>query len=325
MWREQEVVSCDRTFAHKMEKPYTQTGSLQCPICLHGISSKRHLSECAIFQKNVVEVRPPQKRLAPSSNGDTAMERDFFPIVSAAHEFKTPLVVMLGYADLLRSGHLGEVNERQRQVLGEIQESAERLQKLIQDLLLLYELRAAKPASGTELESEPADVNAQVEEIFNYWAPPARQKSIAYRFQTAPGNPRVRVEPMKLQHIVSNLIENALKFTPARGKVLVSVLPCFWDRRKAQTEFLFNLERTSNRKIENAVRIDVSDTGPGIPPDRQEDIFRDFVQLPGASSRGTGLGLAIARRLTEAHGGAIWVESVKGKGSRFSLLLASSG
>lgn len=230
---------------------------------------------------------------------------------------------MLGYADLLRSGHLGEVNERQRQVLGEIQESAERLQKLIQDLLLLYELRAAKPALG-KLESEPADVNAQVEEIFNYWAPAANQKSIAYRFQAAPGCPRVRVEPLKLQHIVSNLIENALKFTPGRGKVLVSVLPVFWERRKAQTEFLFNLERTANRKIENAVRIDVSDTGPGIPPDRHEDIFGDFVQLPGASSRGTGLGLAIARRLTEAHGGAIWVESEKGKGSRFSLLLAQS-
>jgi signal transduction histidine kinase len=307
-----------------MEKPYTQSGSFECPNCLEGVNSKRHLSECGTVQEDVVEVRPPQKRMAPSSNRDSAMEREFFPVVSAAHEFKTPLVVMLGYADLLRSGHLGEVNERQRQVLGEIQESAERLQKLIQDLLLLYELRAAKPVSSAEMESEPADVNAEVEEIFNYWAPPARQKSIAYRFQPAAGNPRVRVEPMKLQHIVSNLIENALKFTPARGKVLVSVLPCFWERRKAQTEFLFNLERTTNRKIENAVRIDVSDTGPGIPTDRHEDIFCDFVQLPGASSRGTGLGLAIARRLMEAHGGAIWVESVEGKGSRFSLLLAQS-
>lgn len=306
-----------------MEKA-TQSGSSQCPVCLHGVDSKRHLSECATRRKEIVEVRPPQKRTAPNGNGDSPIEREFFPVVSAAHEFKTPLVVMLGYADLLRSGHLGEVNERQRQVLGEIQESAERLQKLIQDLLLLYELRAVKPALGNKLESEPADVNAQVEEIFNYWAPAAKQKSIAYRFQQAPGNPRVRVEPMKLQHIVSNLIENALKFTPGRGKVLIDVLPCFWERRKAQTEFLFNLERTANRKIENAVRIDVSDTGPGIPADRHEDIFGDFVQLPGASSRGTGLGLAIARRLTEAHGGAIWVESEKGKGSRFSLLLAQS-
>ena len=267
-------------------------------------------------------MRPPQKRMNPGSSGENSADREFFPLVSAAHEFKTPLVVMLGYADLLRSGHLGQVNERQCQVLGEIQESAERLQKLIQNLLLLYELRAACPPSASKLEL--ADVNEHVGEIFNYWAPAARQKSISYKLQTAEGNARVRLEPMKLQHIVSNLIENALKFTPARGKVVVSVTSCFWDRRKAQTEFLFNFERKTNRKVENAVRIDVSDTGPGIPADRQEDIFCDFVQLPGASSRGTGLGLAIARRLTEAHGGVIWVESEKGKGSRFSLLLASS-
>jgi two-component system sensor histidine kinase BarA len=306
-----------------VDKAYAEFDSMQCPRCHEALTSDRHASKCAGGPKReIIEVRPPQKRVGLGGQGENPGDREFFPLVSAAHEFKTPLVVMLGYADLLRSGHLGQVNERQCQVLGEIQESAERLQKLIQNLLLLYELRAALPARAGELE--PADVNEDVTEIFNYWGPAAKQKSISYKIQAAPGNPRVRVEAMKLQHIVSNLIENAIKFTPAHGKVMVSVTSCFWDRRKAQTEFLFNFERRVNRKVENAVRIDVSDTGPGIPADRHEDIFCDFVQLPGASSRGTGLGLAIARRLTEAHGGAIWVESEKGKGSRFSLLLASS-
>jgi signal transduction histidine kinase len=132
------------------------------------------------------------------------------------------------------------------------------------------------------------------------------------------------VDALKLQHIVSNLIENALKFTTADGRVVVSVTPCFWERRGAQSHFLFNLHRQADHKVENAVRIDVCDTGPGIHPDHHEDIFGDFVQLPGASSRGTGLGLAIARRLTETHGGAIWVESEPGHGSRFSLLLAQT-
>jgi len=102
----------------------------------------------------------------------------------------------------------------------------------------------------------------------------------------------------------------------------VTVTPCFWERRKAQSEFLFNIERKVDRKIENAVRIDVSDSGPGIAPEHHENIFGDFVQLPAASSRGTGLGLAIARRLVEAHGGLIWVESELGKGSKFTLLLS---
>ncbi|HLW53099.1 MAG TPA: HAMP domain-containing sensor histidine kinase [Candidatus Angelobacter sp.] len=308
-----------------MDKTYFQSESARRPVCDEALTSSGQATPCeGSRERDIVQVHPPRKRMSPDGDGVTSENREFFPLVSAAHEFKTPLVVMLGYADLLRSGHLGPVNDRQTDVLGEIQESAERLQKLIQNLLLLYELRAASPASMEQAQLNPVNVNEHVHEIFNFWSPAARQKSIAYEILPA-GNARVRVEALKLQHIVSNLIENALKFTPARGKVTVSVSPCFWDRRKAQTEFLFNFERKSNRKVENAVRIDVSDTGPGIPPDRQEDIFRDFVQLPGASSRGTGLGLAIARRLTEAHGGAIWVESVKGKGSRFSLLLASSG
>jgi two-component system, NarL family, sensor histidine kinase BarA len=307
-----------------MEKA-AQSASIDCPVCHQPLHSKRHAARCGSDQpREVIEVRPPKWGTQDHRRRSAEAEREFFPLVSAAHEFKTPLVVMLGYADLLRSGHLGSVNDRQKQVLGEIQESAERLQKLIQDLLLLYELRAAKGAPGARSALEAAEVNGHVGEIFNYWAPAAKQKSIAYEFRQAPGNPRVRVEPLKLQHIVSNLIENALKFTPAHGRVVVSVTPCFWERRKAQSEFLFNFERKSNRKIENAVSIDVTDTGPGIPADRQEDIFHDFVQLPGASSRGTGLGLAIARRLTEAHGGAIWVESEKGRGSKFVLLLAQT-
>ena len=82
------------------------------------------------------------------------------------------------------------------------------------------------------------------------------------------------------------------------------------------------MERKESRKVENAVRIDVSDTGPGIAAEHHDEIFGDFVQLPGGSARGTGLGLAIARRLVEAHGGVIWVESVPGNGSKFSVLLS---
>ena len=253
--------------------------------------------------------------------GHEEVEPSAFPLVSAAHEFKTPLVVMLGYTDLLLSGHLGTVNQRQKQVLGEIQEGAQRLQKLIQDLLLLQELKAGL---GAAENLESADVNESLGEIFNYWSPTATQKRVRYQFRPSAGRLRVRVEPLKLQHIVSSLIENALKHTPGQGLVIVSVTPCFWERRKAQIEFLFNMERKESHKVENAIRIDVSDTGPGIPAEHHDDIFGDFVQLPGGSARGTGLGLAIARRLVEAHGGVIWVESDPGNGSKFSLLLSQA-
>jgi signal transduction histidine kinase len=244
------------------------------------------------------------------------------PLVSAAHEFKTPLVVMLGYAELLRSARLGTVNDRQREVLGEIQQSADRLQRLTEDLLLLYELRAA---SNIALKPQAVAVNYHVGEIFYSWAQAAKRKLITYQFFPAAGNPRAGVEPLKLEHVISNLIENALKYSPEGAHVTVSVNPCFWERRRAENGFLFNFDRKTDNKIENAVCIDVTDTGPGIPPEHHEDIFLDFVQLPGASSRGTGLGLAIARRLTEAFGGALWVESEIRKGSKFSLLLAQAG
>jgi two-component system, NarL family, sensor histidine kinase BarA len=308
-----------------METSYLQSDTALCPACHRAVNSRWHASRCPQRQRgDVIEVQPPKKAGKQRGARHEAVEPEFFPLVSAAHEFKTPLVAMLGYTDLLRSSRLGPVNEKQRQVLGEIQESAERLQKLIQDLLLLFELRAARGASSSSLQLVAARVNEHVGEIFHYWAPAARLKAIEYEFYPSPRQVRVRVETLKLQHIVSNLIENALKYTPAGGRVVVSVTPCFWERRKTQTEFLFNLERSSNRRIENGVRIDVSDSGTGIPADHLEDIFWDFVQLPGASSRGTGLGLAIARRLTEAHGGAIWVESELGKGSKFSLLLAQT-
>jgi signal transduction histidine kinase len=245
-------------------------------------------------------------------------------LVSAAHEFKTPLVVMLGYAELLRSGSVGSLNEKQRGMLAEIQENAERLQRLIHDLLLLCELRATKGPRAAKENPGAADVNENMRELFEYWAPVARQRSLEYQFCPAEGGPRVHVEPLKLQHIVSNLIENALNYTPRNGRVVVSVAECFWDRRKTKTGSLFSMERKINRKIKNAVCISVSDSGPGIAPEHHHDIFADFVQLPGASARGTGLGLAIARRLVEAHRGVIWVESELGKGSKFLLLLSKS-
>ncbi len=301
-----------------MEKEYGSAAGVECPVCHSSLQSLLHVSHCENEAKEAVEVIPPERRRRQLRCGHEEVEPSAFPLVSAAHEFKTPLVVMLGYTDLLLSGHLGTVNQRQKQVLGEIQEGAQRLQKLIQDLLLLQELKAGM---GAAENLETTDVNESLDEIFSYWAPTATQKRVRYQFNPSESRHKVRVEPTKLQHIVSSLIENALKHTPAQGLVTVSVTPCFWERRKAQNEFLFNMERKESRKVENSVRIDVSDSGPGIPAEHHDEIFGDFVQLPGSSARGTGLGLAIARRLVEAHGGVIWVESELGKGSKFSLLL----
>src|ERR1700757_4534501 len=109
-----------------MEKSYVQPVSLERPVCHQSVHSKRHAARCgAEPSREIVEVRPPNWDPHQLRRRGAEPEHEFFPLVSAAHEFKTPLVVMLGYADLLRTGHLGAVNDRQKQVLGEIQESAE--------------------------------------------------------------------------------------------------------------------------------------------------------------------------------------------------------
>lgn len=303
----------------------TNFGHVECPICHSPADSDAHEARCgAKAVAEIPQVYPPERARRSGAGNHDSVEAQAFPIVSAAHEFKTPLVVMLGYTDLLRNSQLGPVNERQQNVLDEIQQSGQRLQKLIQDLLLLSELRASEKSQPKDLVTEPAEINYDLKQIFDYWSARAKQKGLQYKLSLPEGNPRVPVDSLRLQHIISNLIENALKYTPAKGRVTVSATQCFWDRRKPQSEFLFNIERRENRKIHNAVRIDVSDTGPGIPHEYREAIFGDFVQLRGASSTGTGLGLAIARRLVESYGGLIWVESEPEEGSTFSVLLCQT-
>src|SRR6476661_3968462 len=135
-----------------------RTAVVECPVCHVSGISELHAAGCtASVATQVVETHPPEwarRERAPVQKG--GVEEQFFPLVSAAHEFKTPLVVMLGYTDLLRQGHLGGVNQRQKQVLGEIQEGAQRLQKLIQDLLLLQELKAGRGVTEN-LESTSVD------------------------------------------------------------------------------------------------------------------------------------------------------------------------
>jgi signal transduction histidine kinase len=134
---------------------------------------------------------------------------------------------------------------------------------------------------------------------------------------------------LKVQHIISNLLENALKFTPAGGRVTVSTRRHSWERRNVRLRADVDRERrNSNGEYSgcSGVRIDVSDNGPGIPAEFHLEIFNEFLQVRQSEpSQGMGLGLAIARRLVEAHGGKIWVESKLGHGSRFSVALPYVG
>ncbi|MGH9351847.1 MAG: sensor histidine kinase [Terriglobia bacterium] len=238
---------------------------------------------------------------------------------TAAHQLKTPLAIISGYIELMLTKKPGAINERQQQILQESQINCTRLRQYIEDFLSYSALETGKLA----LKYNANDLNACLSELYSYWLSSFQKKGVALYLPARNPLPTFAFDYDKLQHVVSNLLENALKFTPAGGAVWLTAEPHRWERR-SQQETRFTHDRRRNAlDAPNAVRVSVSDTGPGIAPEYQQEIFDDFVKLPqtGDPVGGMGLGLAIARRLIVAHNGKIWVESELGSGSTFSFLL----
>ena len=238
---------------------------------------------------------------------------------SAAHQLKTPLAIIAGYVELLLTKKPGSINERQEQILKESQFNCSRLQQYIEDFLSYSALETGKHT----LKLAAGNMNECLSELYTYWLPAFQKKGVALFLPTQQELPRFAFDYDKVQHVVSNLVENALKFTPVAGTVWLTAESYVWERRSRQ-EPSFGLDRRKRQSLTpNAVRVTISDTGPGIAPEYHQEIFDDFVKLPqsGENADGTGLGLAIAKRLVLAHRGKIWVESEPGSGSAFSFLL----
>ncbi len=248
--------------------------------------------------------------------------RKILGISAAAHELKTPLSVLSGYTRLLLNGDLGELTEGQRRVLGEMESEAVRLQRFINDFLVF----SASESGKFKPTLEPQDLNGIIGEIVTIWRPRFEHVGKSLEFVPASELPNVKCDELKIQHVLSNLLDNALKFTPKGGSVKVTTRAYFWERRvQARREGGEQDRRRRSTPVNNAVRVDVQDSGPGISAEDHMEIFSEFRQLHSSKkSEGIGLGLAIAKRLVEAHGGKIWVESTPQSGATFSFLLATS-
>ena len=260
-----------------------------------------------------------QELLQTHARMKEAAHRRTIALATAAHRLKTPLAIISGYIELLLNQKAGPLIQRQQEILEESRENCGRLIRFIQDFLTY----SALETGAVTLKPEMGDLNACLGDVYELWLPRFQKKGVAlylspgYRFDP------FLFDPFKIEEVVSNLLENALKFTPTRGSVWISAELHFWDRRHRHEHWGPNEKRQSTDANPNAVRITVSDTGPGIEPEFHSEIFDDFCRVPGVSetSEGTGLGLAIARRLVQAHGGKIWVESELGAGSKVSFLL----
>lgn len=226
------------------------------------------------------------------------MRRDF--VSSASHELKTPLAGIQAYVDSLLNGAM-EDEETCRRFLMRIAEQSERLNSLIQDLLQL-----ARIESGREsFNIARLNVHEAIQEVLENQQPIAASHELTLTFEPGRRDLHTLADARGLRTILENLIGNAIKYTPAGGRITVR-----WGTAGTQ------------------VRIDVIDTGVGIPKDHLSRIFERFYRVDEARSRdagGTGLGLSIVKHLTQVLGGRVTVESQVGRGSTFTIFLPLAG
>ena len=239
-------------------------------------------------------------------------------LASAAHDLKTPLSILNGYIELLQSEKLGAMNGKQREILGDMHASGQRLQNFIQDFLAYSVLETGE----MKMRFEMGDMNACLSEVCRLWSHRFQERGLALYFLANDKLPRFSFDAAKIQRTISNLLENASKFTPKGGTVWLHAEPYMWERRAASKPTAGE-RRRQTVSAPNSVKVSVSDTGPGIPAEYHIEVFDDFFRLPSSESQteGMGLGLAIARRLVHNMGGKIWVESEVGAGCKFSFLV----
>jgi PAS domain S-box-containing protein len=221
------------------------------------------------------------------------MKDEFVALVS--HELRTPLTSIRGYLELLLED-AERFDQTHTDWLSVIDRNSERLLCLVEDLLLKAQVNAGKVA----LTVKEVDIAAVVEHSVETGAPVATARGIALVSSARPVPP-VSADPVRLGQVIDNLISNALKFTPAGGRVEV---------------------RASERN--GRARIEIADTGTGISPAEQERLFERFYRTAQAQTDavpGVGLGLSIAKAIVEAHGGTISCESVEGAGTTFAIEL----
>lgn len=215
----------------------------------------------------------------------------------ASHELKTPVNVVRGYLEMIEDGSYGEIEPRQREVLGYIREQTTLLKERVNQLLAMSRLEA----QGLEVKLEAVRITELFEEVRRNFAGVAAQKRIVFRVAADESVPeQVLLDPRRVRdELLGNLLGNAFKFTPRGGTIELGA--------KGEPGWLV---------------LEIRDTGEGIPPTELPYIFEKYYQAgQHAGKVGAGLGLAIAREIVEAHGGLINVESQRGVGSTFRVEL----
>jgi PAS domain S-box-containing protein len=219
-------------------------------------------------------------------------------LANMSHELRTPLNAIIGFSKLLHGGKAGALTPTQVEYLGDIVNSSNHLLQLINDVLDLAKIESGR----TEIRVEMVDLNRLAGEVRDILRGLAAEKRIRLTIDVSSELTTVEVDPRLLKQVLYNYLSNAIKFTPDAGQVVMRIGPDAVD----------------------SFRIEVEDTGIGIKSEDLGRLFVEFQQLDSSSSKrysGTGLGLALTKRIVEAQGGSVGVDSEVGRGSRFWALL----
>jgi len=212
-----------------------------------------------------------------------------------AHDLRAPISTVLNTAEIMEDGLFGPVSGEQKEWLGRMQITCRNVVDIVSDFLDISKIEAGR----LDLIKKRIDLYKLIQGSLKSYMPMATVKKISMTTVLEPGLPEISADERRLEQVLSNLITNAIKFTAAGGLVEIGA-----------------------RRLDGDIRFWVKDTGEGIPPDELGDLFEKYRQSTSgkiSQSKGTGLGLVICKRIAEAHGGRISVESRVGEGSTFSV------
>ncbi len=231
------------------------------------------------------------------------MKADFNSMI--VHDLRSPMNVIQGFIELIRNKVVGEINQEQAELLDIAKENVKKVLALIDNFLVAAKLEAGK----FRIEAKLNELNAILEQQVENHKVLVKNKNITINMELDRNLPLLLFDTLRIEQVISNLLSNAMKFTPENGLITVTSALV---RQKNQDEEKF------------FARVSVQDTGVGIPRKKLTHVFDKYEQVHGRQElnlTGTGLGLSICREIVELHGGEIWAESEEGQGSVFSFTI----
>jgi len=263
------------------------------PLVIHNaLSAFKRDKERERLQKEVaakkIELEAANKKLKELDR----IKSDF--VANVAHEFRTPLTIIKGNVDLVVKGGLGEVTSQQKEMLDGAKNVANRLARLVNDLLDISKIESGK----MKLREDSININKIIEENLPGFTKMIKDRKQTLKKELAIDMPDIKADMDKITQVFINLLSNAIKYSPEQGSIVVKSV-----------------------NLENEIMVEVSDTGEGVSQENLDTIFDKFTRVTAEKKEGTGLGLPIAKDIVVLHKGRMWVKSEIGKGSQFYFTL----